>query len=78
MKLLRWLDSWLHGQTRMEFSSDDVVDVWSFRAAERLKVHEARTEADRVSSGRPPLKLPPARRRRLTMVRTRSGSGWSR
>lgn len=25
------------------------LDVWSFRAAERLKVHEARTEADTMS-----------------------------
>ena len=37
---------------------DDPVDVWSFRATERLKVHEARTQSDLESSGRSPLHLP--------------------
>ena len=37
---------------------EHIVDVWSFRAKERLKVHEARTAADLKSSGRQPLHLP--------------------
>lgn len=32
---------------------DEPLDVWSFRALERLKVHEARTEADLWSAAGP-------------------------
>ena len=44
--------------SRLELDDEDRVDVWSFRAKERLKVHEARTAADLKSSGRQPLHLP--------------------
>lgn len=38
----------------VEFLRDEdrVIDVWSFKAQERLRIHEARTEAENVSSPR--------------------------
>jgi hypothetical protein len=38
--MVRWRDE----------SPEDVIDVFTFHRAERLKVHEARTEAEMVSA----------------------------
>jgi hypothetical protein len=39
-------DRWLRQVTEFDLDLDEPFDVHSFRAKERLKVHEARTEAD--------------------------------
>ena len=71
MSLLRWLSD-RSAPSRMELEPEECVDVHSFRALERLAVHEARTEADRSSSARRTVKLPQAARRwRPTVVSRR-------
>lgn len=49
--LRRALCACLGGQQEVDWLEDDehYVDVYSFRRTERLKVHEARTEAELMS-----------------------------
>ena len=61
--ITRW---WRHQPILMrDLDLDGPVDVWSFRARERLQVHIDRTEADCGSSARAGVQLPKKRRHGL-------------